>query len=157
MAGVVGNKEANDFFILATLLLDVGEFEAVVFLSVLSLHGGLSLINEARLYEFGEAGDVDIHRFSLLPSRRIIVAGTEEYVEHIVNAVVVCLFLICHLAAVVPVSLRYGALSVGIRVDNLIGIVALSLVRRLTIVERRHALAGIYEQGIAHTEHLIDG
>ena len=114
MIGVVGDIEAHDFLILAVLIFDVRELEAAIFVSVVRLHRGLSLIFEHGRYNLCAVGDGEMDAVALLPSYGIEGACSEEGAQHVEGTLRRVRFMPNMCAVVLLLVLLEVCLSTGI-------------------------------------------
>ena len=155
MVLVVCDVEAHNLLVFAFLLLHVAQLQATVFNAVIGLNIRRTGIFQDGVDVSAAIGDRNLHDMTFFPALRIEAAGTQEDVQHIVDAVVKTGFLPAVLTAVVLTVLAQVALPVRVGVEHLVDGVVLALARSLTEVEWGKVLAAVAEQRVAQHEHLV--
>ena len=93
---------------------------------------------------------------AFLPALGVERAGTNEHVQHVVDAVVVALLQPGVSAVVLLAMLAQVDLAGAVVVEHLVDIVALALARALAVIKRCHVERGIAQQRVAQHKHIVD-
>ncbi len=156
MVLVVGDIEADELVVLAVLALDEREDQAAVLVVVvLHLQIGGTVVFQPRITQVAGIADGHGDVFADGQLRSIEIAGAQEDAHHIIDTVLVFLFLPMLFAVGIYAVLLQVAIALGVGIPQLVDIIAVSLAGSLAEIQRGKVLIGIAYQGVAHDEHVV--
>ena len=140
MVIVVGDVETYYLtpFGIVAVVFHIRQLQTAVFLAVVCLDGALAAIPQLSFLDGVAVSNGEPHNVTLCPSVGIEAAGTEEYIHHVVSAVLHSVFVPLVLSLVVDAVLTEVRISAAVCVPYLVNGVALSLACSLTEIQRFH-------------------